>query len=73
MNMFDKFGEMETAAEINELARNLKTEGDTKSIRLLAKENGIDEEVVNVFLEGGIDFICDDMSAALGKIDIESR
>lgn len=73
INMFDKFGEMETAAEINELARNLKAEGDTKSIRVLAKENGIDEEVVNVFLEGGIDFICDDMSAALGKIDIESR
>lgn len=73
MNMFDKFGEMETAAEINELARNLKAEGDKKSILALAKENGIDEEVVKAFMDDVIDYICDDMSAALGKIDIESR
>lgn len=35
--MFDIFGYMETAAQINELAANLKTEGDNKSIKALDK------------------------------------
>ena len=40
--MFDKFGEMDTFGEINELAENLFNEGDTASIKTMAKENGID-------------------------------
>ena len=44
--MFDKFGEMNSAAEINELADNLFNEGDTASIKTMAKENGIDKEYV---------------------------
>ncbi len=71
--MFDRFGEMETAAEINELATNLKNEGDLDSIKALATENGIDEEVANAFIDGIIPFICDDMSAALGKLNIEAK
>ena len=30
--MFDKFGEMDTFGEINELAENLFNEGDTASV-----------------------------------------
>lgn len=71
--MFDKFGEMESAAQINELAVNLKNEGDRDSIKALAKENGIDEEVANAFIDGIIPFLCDDMSAAIGKLDVESK
>lgn len=71
--MFDRFGEMETAAEINDLANNLKTEGDIESIKILATENGIDEEVANAFIDGVIPFVCDDMSAALGKLSIEAK
>ena len=71
--MFDKFGEMESAAQINELATNLKNEGDRDSIKALAKENGIDEEVANAFIDGIIPFLCDDMSAALGKLSIEAK
>ena len=40
--MFDKFGEMDSFGEINELADNLFNEGDTASIKTMAKENGID-------------------------------
>lgn len=71
--MFDRFGEMESAAQINELATNLKNEGDRDSIKALAKENGIDEEVANAFIDGIIPFLCDDMSAAIGKLEIESK
>ena len=71
--MFDKFGEMGSAAEINELAGNLKAEGDTKSVKLLASENGIDEDVANAYIEGIIPVLCDEMSAALGKLNIEAK
>ena len=69
--MFDKFGEMDTFGEINELAENLFNEGDTASIKTMAKENGIDKEYVEMYLSGDIPVLCDAMTAALGKIDIE--
>ena len=71
--MFDRFGEMGSAAEINELAQNLKTEGDISSVKLLASENGIDEEVANAYIDGLIPVLCDEMSAALGKLSIEAK
>lgn len=69
--MFDKFGEMDTFGEINELAENLFNEGDTASIKTMAKENGIDKEYVEMYLSGDIQVLCDAMTAALGKIDVE--
>lgn len=69
--MFDKFGEM-THEGINTLAANLKAEGDTDSLKELAKENGLDEEVVDMFTKGEIPELTDAMSAAIGKIDIEA-
>ena len=69
--MFDKFGEMDTFGEINELAENLFNEGDTASIKTMAKENGTDKEYVEMYLSGDIPVLCDAMTAALGKIDVE--
>ena len=69
--MFDKFGEMDTFGEINELAENLFNEGDTASIKTMAKENGNDKEYVEMYLSGDIPVLCDAMTAALGKIDVE--
>lgn len=69
--MFDKFGEMDSADEINELAENLLNEGDIDSLEAMAKENGILMEYVLAYKEGEIPFICDNMTAALGKIDVE--
>lgn len=71
--MFDKFGEMGSSAEINELAANLKTEGDLDSIRQLATENGIDKEVADAYIDGYIPALCDELSAALGKLNIEAK
>lgn len=70
--MFDKFGEM-TAEEINILAENLFNEGDIESIRDLTKENGIPGEFAELYLEGEIPELCDPLTAALGKIDLEVK
>lgn len=71
--MFDKFGEMDSFGEINELADNLFNEGDTASIKTMAKENGIDKEYVEMYLSGDIPVLCDVVTAALGKIDVEAE
>lgn len=70
--MFEKFGEFGSYKKINELAENLKTEGDKKSIRVLAKENGLDGDIAEAFIEGDIGFLCDPVMAAMGKIEVEA-
>lgn len=71
--MYSKFGEFNSAEEINELAVNLRKEKDVESLRELAEENGIDIDIVEAFLDGDILFLCDDMTAAIGKIDVEAK
>lgn len=68
--MFDRFGEFDSAAEINETAVNLRKEGDMGSLKVLAEENGIDQDILEVFIDGTLLYICDDMTAAIGKIEI---
>lgn len=69
--MFDKFGEMSSYKEINTLAENLFNEGDIKSLKEMAKENGIAEDFVELYLLGDIMELCDAETAAYGKIDVE--
>lgn len=69
--MFDKFGEMNSYKEINELADNLFNEGDQESLKEMAKENGIMQEFVEMYLQGDIPVLCDPLTAAMGKIDVE--
>lgn len=71
--MFDRFGEFGSAEEINETAVNLRKEGDTEGIMALAAENGIEAEIAEVFVSGDLFYLCDAMTAAIGKIDVESR
>ncbi len=71
--LYEQFGEFNSAAEINETAVNLRREKDTKSLKVLAKENGIDADIVEAFLDGDILFLCDDMAAAIGKIEVEAE
>lgn len=71
--MFDRFGEFDSAEEINEAAKGLVREGDIDSLKVLCRENGIDEDMMQAFLDGDIPFLTDNMSAALGKIEIESK
>ena len=71
--MWDRFGELDSYKEINELAENLFNEGDTDSLKAMAAENGIGEEFVAMYLAGDIPELCDPMTAALGKIDVEAE
>lgn len=71
--MFDKFGEFDSYEEINELAENLFNEGDFESIKAVAKENGIEEEIAEMYINGEIPELCDSLTAALGKIEVESK
>lgn len=70
--MFERFGELDSFRDINELAENLFNEGDTDSIRVLARENGIPTDFVEMYLQGDIPELCDQLTAALGKIDTEA-
>lgn len=69
--MFDKFGEMNSYEEINELAENLFNEGDLASLKEMAKENGIPEEFADLYIAGDIPTLCDAMIAANSKLDLE--
>lgn len=69
--MFDKFGEMNSYEEINELAENLFNEGDLASLKEMAKENGIAAEFADLYISGEIPTLCDALIAANGKIDLE--
>lgn len=71
--MFEKFGEFDSYREINELAQNLFNEGDLESIRTLAKENGIPEDFAEMFISGESMELCDALTAALGKLEVEER
>lgn len=70
--MFDKFGEFDSFSEINELAENLLNEGDIESLKVVAKENGIQADFVDLYANGEIPELCDKLTAALGKIDVEA-
>ncbi len=69
--MFEKFGEMNSCEDLNELAENLFNEGDIDSLREMAKENGIPDEVVNFYVDGRCPVLTDSVTAAYGKIEIE--
>lgn len=71
--MFDIFGEFNSVEELNQAAAGLLAEHDTKNILLLAKENGIDEEIAQAYAEGKIPFLADTMSAAIGKLTVEKE
>lgn len=71
--MFDRFGEFNSAEEINETAINLRKEKNVKSLKVLADENGIDVDVLEAFLDGDLLYLCDTMSAAIGKLEIEVK
>ena len=65
--MFDKFGEFDSFNEINELAENLLNEGDIESLKVVAKENGIQADFVDLYTNGELPELCDKLTAALGK------
>lgn len=71
--MWDKFGEPDSAEEINRMAAELLAEEKIGDVYTLAEENGIEKEMADLFVAGDIDFLCDDQTAACGKLDAELK
>ena len=71
--MFETFGEFDSAEEINQAAAGLLAEGDTENIIVLAKENGLDEEFAQAYIDGEIPELTNSLMAAVGKIELERK
>lgn len=69
--MWDKYGEFDSFEEINDKAKELMAAGQAEEVRTLAKENGIDPVMADYYITGSIDFLCDRMTAAIGKMNME--
>lgn len=69
--MFDKFGEFDSAEEINQAAAGQLAQGDTQAIRDIAEENGLDPADAEDYITGDVAELCNPLMAALGKIKIE--
>ena len=71
--MFARFGEFGSAEEINQKAEELFNAGDNDGIRALASENGIPSEYAEAYYEGDLPVLCDALTAAVGKLDMEEE
>ena len=52
--MFDKFGEFDSAEEINRAAAAQLKEGDLDAVKTIAEENGLDSEDAEDYCTGAI-------------------
>ena len=68
--MFDKFGEFDSAEEINRAAAAQLKEGDLDAIKTIAEENGLDPEDAEDFCTGAIDSLTTPLLAAIGKLEM---
>lgn len=71
--MFDKFGEFDSYEEINRAAVAQLQEGDHEAIKILAKENGIDVEDAQDYIDGYAEQLCNAKMAAVGKLKLEAE
>lgn len=71
--MFDKFGEFDSADEMNRAAAAQRKEGDNEAILAIAEENGIDKEDAMDFIDGCVAAFVTPLMAAYGKLDIEAK
>ena len=69
--MFEKFGEFDSAEELNKVAKGFRDEGDEESLFALAKENGIDKEDAEDYWDGETDELASETMAAVGRIATE--
>ena len=71
--MFEKYGEFDSFEEINEAAANQLKEGDQEAIKEIAEENGLDLMDAEDFIAGDSKELCNALTAALGKLQIETK
>lgn len=74
MALFEKFGEMDSVEEINMAAAGLKAEGDIESLKELARENGLDDDDTEDYLEDYVnELIPTPCFGAVAKIQLEEQ
>lgn len=71
--MFERFGEFDSAEEINNKAAELLAAADTDAVRELARENGIDQEDAEDYIAGTEKALCTGLMAAVGKLELEEK
>lgn len=71
--MFDKFGEFDSVEELNAKAAELKAAGDEAGLVELAKENGLDKEDAEDYMDGYNKTLTTTLQAAIGKLQIETK
>lgn len=71
--MFDKFGEFESAEELNAAAEGFKTEGDLESLMALAEKNGLDPDDAQDYADGVTDSLATKRTAAMGRIALQKE
>lgn len=71
VQLFEKFGEFDGFEELNKAAAGQLEEGDIEALRALAKENGIEADETEDYIEGIVPELVTPMTAALGRLRIE--
>ena len=71
--MYDRFGEFDSAEEINKKAAEMIEAGDIEGIYALAAENGIEKEDAAEYLNGRENELTSPLMAAFGKLKVESE
>lgn len=71
--MFEKYGEFDSAEEINKTAKSFLEEGYLEGIFEMAEENGIDKEEVEDYISDLVPELATPLMAALGKIAVEEK
>lgn len=69
--MYEKFGEFDSAEELNMAAAGQKEEGDLEALVELAIENGLDREDAEDYMDDCMPVLATPVMAALGKIKVE--
>lgn len=71
--MFDKYGEFDSAEELNKAAAGQLAEGDIEALMEMAEENGIDKEDVQDYIDGCVEELANPLMAAYGKLNVEEK
>ena len=71
--MYNRFGEMDSAGEMNQKAAELKMKGDKEALIALALENGLDKEDAEEYLDDEVPELATELQAAIGKLNAESK
>jgi len=69
--LYEVFGKFSSVEEINMTATGLLEEGDIENLKVLAKENGL-EDMVDLYTASAVEALTDSFMAAIGRLNVEA-